>query len=137
MICLQNELYSILLWFSPLVKTQRGRQELLHTHFGFEPQWQKKNISFKFLDYNSNLIFFFILSTKDKKQGGKTWTFWQQNSMRFFFVGAIAKDFCFLTVGPSYNNMTEIPRFCFNQSHYRSAFGTTYNLILNMNYLGC
>ena len=28
-----------------------------------------------------------------------------------FFVGAIAKDFCFLTVGPSYNNMTEIPRF--------------------------
>lgn len=42
MICLLNELYSILLWFSPLVKTQRGRQELLHTHFGFEPQWQKK-----------------------------------------------------------------------------------------------
>ena len=41
-----------------------------------------------------------------------------------FFVGAIAKDFCFLTVGPSYNNMTEIPRFCFNQSHYRSAFST-------------
>ena len=42
----------------------------------------------------------------------------------FFFVGAIAKDFCFLSVGPSYNNMTEIPRFCFNQSHYRSAFVT-------------
>ena len=41
-----------------------------------------------------------------------------------FFVGAIAKDFCFLTVGQSYNNMREIPWFCFNQSHYRSAFGT-------------
>ena len=68
----------------------------------------------------------------DKKQGGKTWTFWQQNSMRVFFVGAIAKDFCFLTVGQSYKNMREIPWFCFNQSHYRSAFGTELSWTLNL-----
>ena len=70
---------------------------------------------------NSNLINFLKLRTKDKKQGGKTWTFWQQNSMRVFFVGAIAKDFCFLTVGllDNYmiNNIIEIPSlwFCFNK----------------------
>ena len=50
----------------------------------------------------------------------------------FFFVGAIAKDFCFLTVGQSYNNMREIPWFCFNQSHYRSAFGTELSWMLNL-----
>ena len=73
----------------------------------------------------------------DKKQGGKTWTFWQQNSMRVFFVGAIAKDFCFLTVGQSYNNMREIPWFCFNQSHYRSAFGTELSWMLNLKKILC
>ena len=93
----------------------------------------EKNISFKFLDYNSNLIFFFQLSTyKGQKARRKDMDFLAAEFDEGFFVGAIAKDFCFLTVGQSYNNMREIPWFCFNQSHYRSAFGTELSWMLNL-----
>ena len=45
----------------------------------------EKKFSFKFLDYNSNLIFFFILSTKDKKARRKDMDFLAAEFDKGFF----------------------------------------------------